>query len=138
MKRIFRFWKIILLDTLGVVLMIAAVLTGWLPGPGGIPLFIIGLSLLAIHHDWAKRYIDILRKYADRLGDFVFINNPKLQMFYDVVSPLAIGLGIFLLFRHSAVWVVSVGIFLTFIGITFFLGNRNRWQKLKRIFRQSS
>jgi membrane-bound ClpP family serine protease len=64
MKRLLRFWKIVVLDVLGVALMILAVLTGWLPGPGGIPLFIIGLSLLAINHEWAERYIDLLKNRA--------------------------------------------------------------------------
>lgn len=136
MKRIIRFWKIIVIDTIGVALMILALLTGWLPGPGGIPLFIIGLSLLAIHHDWAQRYIDLLRKYADRLGDFIFINKPWLQRTYDVTATIGLIMGAGLLFRHSAVWMVSLGIFLTFFSVTFLLGNRGRWANLKTKLKQ--
>lgn len=130
-NKLYRFWRIIVFDTLGVAFMILAVLTGWLPGPGGIPLFIIGLSLLAVNHEWANRYIDLLKKYADRLGDFIFIKNPKIQLLYDLLAPAAILAGIILLVMRSALWMIYLGIFLSFIGITFFLGNRGRWMRLK-------
>lgn len=132
MNRLFRFWRIIVFDTLGVAFMILAVLTGWLPGPGGIPLFIIGLSLLAVNHDWAERYIDLLKKYADRLGDVVFVKNPRIELLYDAIAPFGVAAGVFLLWRHSAIWMISLGIFLFFISITFLLGNRGRWAKLRR------
>lgn len=41
----------------GVTLMVVAVLTGWLPGPGGIPLFLIGLAVLASEFEWAHRLL---------------------------------------------------------------------------------
>lgn len=135
MKRFLKLWKIILLDTLGVLLMIVAVLTGFLPGPGGIPLFILGLSLLAVHHKWAERYIDLLKKYADKLGAVIFIKNPIVQWTYDVLAPLAVLAGILLLLRHSAVWMISLGIFMMFIGVTFLLGNRGRWHQIRQSIR---
>lgn len=138
MKRIIGFWKVIILDLLGLVFIVAALLTGWLPGPGGVPLFIIGLSLLAINHTWAERYIDLLKKYADKLGDVIFVKNPKIQFLYDAIAPVVLAMGVILLVRHSAWWLVSLGIFQVFAGITFLLGNRGRWQKLKRITKQSN
>ncbi|WP_328994236.1 PGPGW domain-containing protein [Kribbella sp. NBC_01245] len=39
----------------GGIFLIAAPLTGWLPGPGGIPLFILGLAILASEFEWAQR-----------------------------------------------------------------------------------
>jgi hypothetical protein len=67
MKKFFRLWKVIILDTLGVLLMILAVLTGWLPGPGGIPLFIAGLALLAINHTWAQAKLDWVKAHSKDL-----------------------------------------------------------------------
>jgi hypothetical protein len=40
---------------LGWALMIAAPLIGWLPGPGGLILFPIGLALVLKNSLWAKR-----------------------------------------------------------------------------------
>ncbi len=138
MNRVVKFWKIIIFDSLGILFMVAALLTGWLPGPGGVPLFLIGLSLLAINHEWAKRYIDLLKKYANRLGDLVFVKNAKVRLIYDIVAPVLLALGVYLLVRHSALWMISIGVFLACIGATLLLGNRNRWQKLKNKFKQSS
>lgn len=132
MKSVFRFWKVIIIDVLGIVFMIAALLTGWLPGPGGIPLLIIGLSLLAINHEWAQRYIDKLKNYADHVGDLIFIEKPKVQLIYDLIAPIMIASGILLLIRHSAIWMISLGIFITALGITFLLGNRHRYRNIKR------
>lgn len=135
MKTVYRFWKVVIIDIIGVLFMIFALATGWLPGPGGIPLFIIGLSLLAINHTWAQKYIDILKDYADKLGDLIFVNNPKLQITYDLVAPILIIVSVVLLVRHNAIWMISVGVVCFFLGLTLFLGNRNRWHKLKRFFK---
>lgn len=137
MRKLERFWKIIVFDTLGVIFMIAALLTGWLPGPGGIPLFIIGLSLLAINHDWAKRYMDIMKKYADKLGDLIFIKNRVVQLVYDIIAPFLILFGVLLITTRDDWWIISSGIFGVFLGLTIFLGNRGRWQVLKSKFKKS-
>ncbi|HEU4946898.1 MAG TPA: PGPGW domain-containing protein [Kribbella sp.] len=47
----------ICVGVLGSLLIIAAPLTGWLPGPGGIPLFIAGLAVLASEFEWAQRLL---------------------------------------------------------------------------------
>jgi len=136
MKKILKFWKIVLFDTVGVALMLLALATGWLPGPGGIPLFIIGLSILAIHHEWAEKYIDKIKVLLDRLGDIVFVNNKKVQILYDVLGPLLILGGAYVLWLHNATWHIGLGIVLVFLGCTLFLGNRKRFGTLKKFFRR--
>ncbi|MGI5952267.1 MAG: PGPGW domain-containing protein [Brooklawnia sp.] len=49
-----RLWLRIGVGVLGAALVIAAPLTGWLPGPGGIPLFLAGMALLSTEFIWAK------------------------------------------------------------------------------------
>lgn len=53
----------------GFSLIILAGLIGWLPGPGGIPLFILGIAILASEYEWAdrlKRFIlDIIKKITE-------------------------------------------------------------------------
>lgn len=135
MKTVYKFWKVVVLDILGVLFMIFALATGWLPGPGGIPLFIVGLSLLAINHTWAQKYIDILKEHAEKIGDMIFVQNRKVQITYDVISPILILAGVAFLYRHIAIWMISLGVLCSFFGIILFLGNRHRWQKLKRYFK---
>jgi len=44
--------------TVGTIFLLGAGLTGWLPGPGGIPLFLIGIAILATEFVWAERLQD--------------------------------------------------------------------------------
>ena len=43
---------------IGFLFVVAAGLTGWIPGPGGIPLFLIGIAILATEYEWAGRLRD--------------------------------------------------------------------------------
>ncbi len=52
-------------DALGILLLVIALLIGWLPGPGGIPLTIAGLALLAVNHNWARRWLALLVKSGE-------------------------------------------------------------------------
>lgn len=49
-----RLWLRIGVGVVGTAMIIAAPLTGWLPGPGGIPLFLAGMALLSTEFLWAK------------------------------------------------------------------------------------
>lgn len=131
MKRFIKFWQVIFLDTLGVLLIIIAPFTGVLPGPGGIPIFLIGLGLLAINHDWAQRYIDLCKKYADDIGEIIFVKNPKVQIAYDTIAPIMSIAGLYFLFMQKTTWMISLGVFLFFMGLTIFFGNRGRWKHIK-------
>jgi uncharacterized protein (TIGR02611 family) len=51
----------------GGLLLILAPLTGWLPGPGGIPLFIAGLAVLASEFEWAQRLLLRVKEWVHRL-----------------------------------------------------------------------
>lgn len=42
----------------GICFVFASLLLGWLPGIGGIPLFIIGVTILATEYEWATRFRD--------------------------------------------------------------------------------
>ncbi len=134
MAQIRRWLKIALLDTLGVACIVIAPLMGWLPGPGGVPLLILGLSLLAVHHEWAQRYIDFLRKYADRIGDKIFLANPRLQLLYDIAAPLLLAVGILLFVRKDSLWMASAGMVAIIGALLFFFGNRQRGRRLKERF----
>lgn len=134
MARVKHYLQLIIFDTLAVLCMIGALLTGWLPGPGGIPLFLAGLGLLAINHEWAERYIDLLREYADKLGDLIF--RPRLRGFFDLLAPTLLIWGIYILLDLFPPWTKAMGIFLISMGVLVFFGNRDRWNRLKNKFRK--
>jgi hypothetical protein len=55
---------------LGVLLILLAALTGPLPGPGGIPLALLGLAVLASEFAWAARLLDRLKRALVRAGEW--------------------------------------------------------------------
>jgi hypothetical protein len=52
----------------GGLFILAAAATGWLPGPGGIPLFLIGIAILATEFEWAERWRDRILVVIHYLG----------------------------------------------------------------------
>lgn len=52
----------------GSVFIIASVLTGWLPGPGGIPLFLIGIAILSTEYIWARTLRDFVLGLLHKFG----------------------------------------------------------------------
>ncbi|GAB2679178.1 PGPGW domain-containing protein [Thalassiella azotivora] len=53
---------------LGAVLILLGAATGWLPGPGGIPLVLAGLAVLASEFEWAQRILERARRALHRGG----------------------------------------------------------------------
>jgi uncharacterized protein (TIGR02611 family) len=56
---------------LGVLLLLLALVTGPLPGPGGIPLALLALAVLASEFAWAARLLDRLRAESVRAAAWV-------------------------------------------------------------------
>jgi hypothetical protein len=50
----------------GVFLLLLAAATGWLPGPGGIPLALLGLAVLASEFEWAQRLLYRVKKWVHK------------------------------------------------------------------------
>lgn len=56
----------IVVGVIGGLLLLLSVATGWLPGPGGIPLFLVGLAVLASEFEWAHRLLQRAKAEAHR------------------------------------------------------------------------
>lgn len=122
--------KRILTDIAGVSCLIAAPLLGWLPGPGGIPLFLTGLGLLSINNQWAKRLLHYVRKQSESLTDIFFPNNNLIQWAWDILVILMIAAGTYLnVYVDSNFW-SAASIVLFASSTTLFLLNRRRLQWL--------
>ncbi len=123
--------KRIAIDAAGYGLIIAAALTGWLPGPGGIPLFIAGLGLLSINNEWAQRLRDYLLKHGGNLVKVIFPPNPWIQWLYDAIVVLLWILVAILAWQHAAVWQVTLAVSLFFLSLAIALLNRDRMQRIR-------
>ncbi len=66
----------------GLFLMIAAILLGPLPGPGGIPLFLLGLAVWASEFGWAQNVMLWFKRQFER---YLGWNRPRRLLFWVVV-----------------------------------------------------
>jgi uncharacterized protein (TIGR02611 family) len=63
--RIYR----VLVAVVGTLLILLGAATGWLPGPGGIPLALLGLAVLASEFEWAHRLLQWAKRKAHEAGE---------------------------------------------------------------------
>ena len=119
------------LNALGVFLLILVPLIGPLPGPGGIPLLLAGLSLLSINNPWAKNLKEFIEKKGLDLSDLIFLDNKKCQLAWDVfiILSLALGISAFFVFDLSWIWQILLSTTLSTLALGWFR-NRHRWQRL--------
>jgi hypothetical protein len=120
------------IDILGGLLIIASALTGWLPGPGGIPLLIIGLSLLATNHEWAARWLQKVKDSGDKISERIFNGSRPMRWIIDIVTILLITAGVLLLMHYTKSIVRSAAISTILLAIVLFLANRHRFRRLKK------
>lgn len=124
--------KRILLDTAGYALLLAAALTGWLPGPGGIPLALAGLGLLSINNKWAHDLREYILKHGGKVVKIIFPKHPIAQWAYDVVAIALYIVAVYLGWRHAAIWQVSLAATAFFAATFIALMNRERLARIKR------
>lgn len=132
MQFIKRNVKRIATDAAGYALVILAILTGWLPGPGGIPLALAGLGLLSINNVWAKRLREHLLKHGGKFVKILFPKHPGVQVLYDILVVALLVFVAALAWQHTAFWQVSLAIALFFIAVFLALMNRDRLHWLRK------
>lgn len=83
----------------GSLFILAAAATGWLPGPGGIPLFLVGVAILATEFVWAERFRDkilaIIKQLAAHYKTHRIIGTMLL-----IVATATVSFGIYYFYAH--------------------------------------
>lgn len=118
-------------DAAGYGLILFGLLTGWLPGPGGIPLILGGLGLLAIHNRWAQRILHIAKTHGTQLVRYIFPENPYIKALHDMLAISLVISAVVIVNTKITYTTVAFAISLTALGVADFLYNRNRWNKIK-------
>lgn len=124
--------KKIAIDTLGVLLIIGSILFGWLPGPGGIPLFIAGLSLLASNHEWARKLLESVKQNGMRIMDTIFNDHPVIAFMIDATAITLLVFTAVLVGQQRGGIFTSIAVIAGFVGVGLLLGNRKRINKLNQ------
>ena len=83
----------------GFTFVLAAGLTGWIPGPGGIPLFLIGVAILATEFEWAERLRDfvlrIVKWFSEQARSHPVISTVVIVSCMTVAVAVSYGLYLF-------------------------------------------
>jgi len=124
-------------DILGIILIIGAGLTAPIPGPGGIPLLILGLSLLATNHKWAENILLRVKAHGVNISSKLFSENPKIRWAIDLISIGLIALAVILAMNVTRSIFLTATLSMTVIGLFLFFGNRKRWENIKRRFKKA-
>ncbi len=143
MRRMKRYGKIIVFDTLAVFCFIGVILFGWLPGPGGIPLFLLGLSLLAVNHDWAERWLNTAKHKGVSFRKWLFPNKAWVKNTYDVAAVALICAAGAVLVTSQNRFIEGAAVVIITSSLFVFLINRDRFgsftnllRKIKRKYRK--
>lgn len=119
-------------DVLGVIAIIGAALTAPIPGPGSLPLLILGLSLLATNHEWAERWMVRVKKNGGNLSNKIFGKTDSVRWAVDLIGVAFIALATLLITQFTRSVARTAAAYLIFLAIVLLLGNRERLQTLKR------
>lgn len=129
MQKLKKYAVRILTDLAGYGLIVLSVLTGWLPGPGGIPLFLAGLGLLSIHNEWAKKILVYVKNNGVKFLTIIFPENKWIKALHDVFVLLLFTAITIILINANNVIAYGVAVALTALAILDLLYNRNRWKR---------
>jgi hypothetical protein len=131
MNFVHRHAKRIAIDAAGYLLILGAIATGWLPGPGGVPLLIAGLGLLSINNTWAKRLRIWTIENGGKVVKILFPRWPWAEWGYDIIAFLLLALTLALELHHASFWQMGVGVTAFFIALFIALTNRDRLNRLR-------
>ena len=76
----------------GGLMVVAGLLTGWLPGPGGIPLVLGGLAVLASEFSWARRLLERAKRHVHAFTEWAG-SKPLWMRWTGSVSAVAVVVG---------------------------------------------
>lgn len=83
MNNVKRLFKIFL----GGIIILIGCIVAPLPGPGGVPIILVGLAMLATEFVWAKRLMDRLKRHS---GLVKFNKQNRMRQVGIIVGVLAI------------------------------------------------
>ena len=83
----------------GLLLVVTAPLIGWLPGPGGMILFLLGIAVLATEFEWAERLRDQLLHLLRLAGAYIH-KHPRLSALFFATCLIIIVLSAYVFYTY--------------------------------------
>ena len=121
--------KRILLDSIGVLLIVISPFLGPLPGPGGLPVFLTGLWLLSLNHEWAHKLLNQVKELISNAAHQKFLRKPAVILGLDITASLLAVLSIYLIETRHEVFAVSLAWASLTAALAIFCFNRFRLKR---------
>ncbi len=128
------FWKRVAIDIAGFGMLIAVPFVGWIPGPGGIPLLLGGLALLAQNHEWAAKLLHTAKTRGTNFYEILFPDNKKVYLIYDFIGMLIVVGAVLLSYHTTRRLFDAIALGAVFFGAGLLLTNRKRIEKIVSFF----
>jgi hypothetical protein len=117
-------------DIGGYVCLLLVIPVGSLPGPGGIPLLVAGLSLLSVHNPWARKLLEYVKIHSESLRSIFFPKNKRIELAWDFTAA-ALFVGSFVVLTTTDTRIISLLSTSTGAGATtIFMMNRGRLNRI--------
>jgi len=127
--------KRILIDIAGILLVIISPFFGWVPGPGGIPIFLAGLGLLATNHEWAKHLLENFDEKRIYYTDKLLMGGVVQTAIIDISCVLVFSAGLYINLMATHLWLRGLGFALCSISLIVILCNRKRFDRILAKFK---
>jgi hypothetical protein len=128
--------RAVAIDILGLSLILAAIPIGWIPGPGGIPLVILGLSLLATNHEWAGRLMEQVKERSANASKSVSESSPRAKWVIDILSIVFIAAAVILFTQFTQSIAITSAVSFIISGVILLATNQNPSTRLWNTFRK--
>lgn len=132
-----RLAKRLAIDIGGFGLILLGLLTGWLPGPGGIPLVLAGLGLLSLNYEWAEKILKNFDKKRIEYTERYLNADPLTARIIDVMSLIMLTASIWLIFFQGMLALKGLGIGLSIVSIYMLGANQHRFQKFRKFLNKN-
>jgi hypothetical protein len=126
----------IAIDIAGFGLIILSPLASPIPGPGGIPIFLAGVGLLALNHEWAENLLKDFEKKRVEFTDKFLMASPRVSNTIDIIGLLIIALGIFLAVTQQQIILRGGGVAIISLTLLVLLSNQKRFERILNKFKK--
>lgn len=124
------------IDIAGFGLMIIAPFLGWLPGPGGVPLFLAGLYLVSPNHDWAENLLKDFEKKRVEWTNKYLMPSPRVSLAVDLISLVLLCIGVYLAVTQDNLLYRGSGLILVGFMIILLISNQKRFERIGKWFKK--
>lgn len=126
------FYQRVILDIAGFSLMLISPFLGWLPGPGGIPLFVAGLGLVSLNHEWAENLLKNFEQKRREITDKYLMASPRISWIIDLTCLAVITTGLYVAATETELILRGVGLAAVSISFIVLFSNQKRFERIAK------